>query len=367
MKAILALEDGSIFEGLSYGAAGETTGEVVFNTSMMGYQEILTDPSYAGQIIAMTYPMIGNYGVNEEDDESKNLWLSGFVVREGVSAYSNWRANGGLEDRLKHAGIVGIQEVDTRALTKHIRTGGAMRGIISTEDLSPTSLVAKAKAAPGLLGQDLVRRVTAGKAYERSANNGFKVAVMDFGIKTNILRSLEGMGCRITVLPATASEKDILDLGPDGIFLSNGPGDPQEAGYAVGVIKKLLGSKPIFGICLGHQLLALALGAKTYKLKFGHRGGNQPVKNLATGRVEITAQNHGYAVDPGSLVEGVDVTHINLNDDTNEGIKCRNLSAFSVQYHPESAPGPHDSLYLFKEFIDEMEAASSSGAGSLGQ
>jgi len=354
MKAILALEDGTVFEGIGYGASGETTGEVVFNTSMMGYQEILTDPSYAGQIVTMTYPMIGNYGVNEEDDESSKIWASGFVVREGVGAYSNWRATGGLEERLKREGIVGIQEIDTRALTKRIRKTGAMRGIISTGDLSVESLVKKALAAPGLFGQGLVGRVTAGQAYEWRGEGDFKVAALDFGIKTNILRSLEAHGCRATVLPATASAEDILALEPDGIFLSNGPGDPREADYAVGVIKKLLGVKPIFGICLGHQLLALALGGKTYKLKFGHRGGNQPVKNLATGRVEITAQNHGYAVDPDSLPGQVDVTHISLNDGTNEGFRCRDIPAFSVQYHPESAPGPHDSVYLFKEFTEMM-------------
>ncbi|MDP1807983.1 MAG: glutamine-hydrolyzing carbamoyl-phosphate synthase small subunit [Actinomycetota bacterium] len=357
-KAILALEDGTVFRGFSYGAPGETTGEVVFNTSMIGYQEILTDPSYAGQIVTMTYPMIGNYGVNEEDDESNKIWVSGFVVREGVGSYSNWRATGGLEDRLKREGIVGIQEIDTRALTKRIRTVGAMRGIISSTDLSPAGLVAKANGAPGLLGQELVRRVTAGEAYEwqtgSRGKNRFKVVAIDYGIKTNILRSLEKIGCSVTVLPATASREDVLSLGPDGIFLSNGPGDPGEVEYAIRVIKELLGVKPIFGICLGHQLLALALGAKTYKLKFGHRGGNQPVKNLVTGRVEITAQNHGYAVDPDSLPGQVDVTHMNLNDGTNEGLRCRDIPAFSVQYHPESAPGPHDSLYLFKEFTDLM-------------
>lgn len=357
-KAMLALEDGTVFRGISYGAPGETTGEVVFNTSMIGYQEILTDPSYAGQIVAMTYPMIGNYGVNDGDDESNKIWVSGFVVREGVSAYSNWRSTGGLEDRLKREGIVGIQEIDTRALTKRIRTVGAMRGVISTTDLSPESLVAKAKGAPGLLGQELVRRVTVGEAFERPAagpaKKTFKVAALDYGMKTNILRSLEKIGCDVTVLPATATGQDILNLAPDGVFLSNGPGDPGEVEYAIEVIKGLLGVKPIFGICLGHQLLALALGAKTYKLKFGHRGGNQPVKNLATGRVEITAQNHGYAVDPDSLPGQVDVTHINLNDGTNEGLRCRDIPAFSVQYHPESAPGPHDSLYLFREFTDLM-------------
>ena len=354
MKALLALEDGSVFTGLSFGASGEITGEVVFNTSMTGYQEILTDPSYAGQIVTMTYPMIGNYGVNDEDMESTKAHVNGFVVREAVGAYSNWRATGGLEDWLISQGIVGIREIDTRALTKKIRTVGAMRGIISTGDLSPKSLVAKAKKAPGLLGQELVKKVTVAKSADFGSGGGFRVAAVDFGMKTNILRCLQEHGCHVTILPATSTAEEILALKPDGVFLSNGPGDPEEVDYAVAQIKKLLGRTPVFGICLGHQLLALALGAKTYKLKFGHRGGNQPVKNLSTGRVEITAQNHGYAVDPDTLSTGVEVTHVNLNDMTNEGIACADLAAFSVQYHPESAPGPHDSRYLFSRFTEIM-------------
>ncbi len=356
MCAWLALEDGTIYEGLSYGAPGEAGGEVVFNTSMTGYQEILTDPSYAGQIVTMTYPMIGNYGVNDDDDESGAVHAGGFIVREGVNAYSNWRARGSLEDWLKRRGIVGIKEVDTRALTKRLRTTGSMRGVISTADVPPADLVAKAKNVAPLLGQGLVKRVTAKEPYTwpTPVEARFTVAALDYGIKTNILRYLQAGGARVTVLPATASAEDILAVRADGIFLSNGPGDPEEAGYAIEVIKNLLGKKPIFGICLGHQLLALALGAKTYKLKFGHHGGNQPVKNLVTGRVEITAQNHGYAVDPESLPAQVEVTHINLNDGTNEGLSCRDIPAFSVQYHPEAGPGPHDSLYLFEQFAEMM-------------
>ncbi len=355
MKALLVLEDGTVFEGQGYGAEGETAGEVVFNTSMTGYQEILTDPSYAGQIVTMTYPMIGNYGVNEEDYESKTSRVKGFIVREGVSDYSNYRATGGLEDWLKKNNIVGIKEIDTRSLTKRIRTKGAMRGVISTVDLLSENLRKKALKTPGLLGQNLVSQVTTKDAYTYGESKIFNVVAVDFGIKTSIYRRLDEYGCRTRIVPASASVKDILSDDPDGIFLSNGPGDPEEVDYAIGAIKELLGKKPIFGICLGHQLLALALGAKTYKMKFGHRGGNQPVKNLATGHVEITSQNHGYAVDLKTLPDGVEATHVNLNDDTSEGIRCHSVPAFSVQYHPESSPGPHDSRYLFKEFADMME------------
>ncbi len=354
MRAILMLEDGSIFEGVSYGAAGETTGEVVFNTSMTGYQEILTDPSYAGQIITMTYPMIGNYGVNSQDCESRRPRANGFIVRDGVTAYSNYRAEGSLDDWLKCYEIVGISEIDTRALTKRIRSAGAMRGVISTEDLSPESLLAKARGAPRLLGQDLVKQVTTGEPYESGADGRFRVVALDYGAKTSIIDLLASSDCRVKVLPATATVEEVLAHDPDGVFLSNGPGDPSEVEYAVKTVKNILGRKPVFGICLGHQVLSLALGARTYKLKFGHRGANHPVKNLRTGRVEITSQNHGYAVDPESFSAAVEVTHVNLNDMTNEGIACRDIPAFSVQHHPEASPGPHDSRYLFTAFNNLM-------------
>jgi carbamoyl-phosphate synthase small subunit len=355
MKALLALEDGSVFTGERLGAAGETAGEVVFNTSMTGYQEIITDPSYAGQMVAMTYPLIGNYGVNAEDCESRRPFVNGFIVREATRTFSNWRAEEGLGDWLERHGIVGIQEIDTRALTKKLRTAGSLRGVISTVDLSPQSLVAKAKAAAPLLGQGLVRKVTTPEPYLWGIERPLNIVAVDYGIKTNILRLLEANGCQVRVLPADADAELILGLEPDGIFLSNGPGDPIEATYAIETVKGLLGRKPIFGICLGHQLLALALGAKTYKLKFGHRGANHPVKNLATGRVEITSQNHGYAVDADTLPARAETTHINLNDGTNEGLSCRDIPAFSVQYHPEAAPGPHDSRYLFQRFIEEIK------------
>lgn len=354
MKAILALEDGTVFEGRGFGAPGESTGEVVFNTSMSGYQEILTDPSYAGQLVTMTYPMIGNYGVNSEDNESSAPRVGGFIVREAVSGYSNHRAEGSLEDWLKCYEIVGISEIDTRALTKRIRTVGAMRGVISTTDLSSTSLVKKAREAPHLLGQGLVERVTTKTVYELESSSRFRVVAIDYGAKTGIFDQLRARGCDLTVVPARTGADEILGIDPDGIFLSNGPGDPSEADYAVKTIKRLLGRKPLFGICLGHQLVAMALGAKTYKMKFGHRGGNQPVMNKRTGRVEITSQNHGYAVDPDSLPNGVEITHVNLNDMTNEGIACRDMPVFSVQYHPEANPGPHDSRYLFDSFVELM-------------
>ncbi len=348
--ALLALEDGTIYEGLSYGAPGEVNGEIVFNTSMSGYQEIITDPSYAGQIVTMTYPMIGNYGVNQEDYESARPQANGFVVREGVRAYSNYRASGGLEPWLKDHGIVGIEEIDTRALTKRIRTAGVLRGVISTEDQSGESLVAKARRAPLLLGQGLVGQVTTNEEY-LVGDGPIRVTAVDYGAKRSIMDLLVASGCRVRVVPATADVEQILADDPDGVFLSNGPGDPSEVESAIDVIRLLLGKKPVFGICLGHQLLCRALGAKTYKLKFGHRGGNQPVKNLATGRVEITSQNHGYAVDPETLPKNVDTTHVNLNDLTNEGVRCREIPAFSVQYHPEASPGPHDSRYLFDDFV----------------
>lgn len=357
MKAILALEDGSIFRGRLFGATGEKTGEVVFNTSMSGYQEILTDPSYAGQIVIMTYPHIGNYGTCDSDNESRKPFVEGFVAREFSSISSNWQSSERLEDYLKRHKIVGISEVDTRSLVLKIRSRGAMRGIISSEELDAKKLLAKTRSAPTMLGADLASSVTCSEAYSvgnlRTEEEGkiFKVVAYDYGIKRNILNNLTAVGCSLTVVPASTPADDVLAMKPDGVFLSNGPGDPEPLVYAVDNIRKILGRVPVFGICLGHQLMGLAFGGTTYKLKFGHRGGNQPVKNLDTGKVEITAQNHGFAVDPDSLKSRqVDLTHINLNDQTLEGIRHRDVPAFSVQYHPEASPGPHDSHYLFEEF-----------------
>ncbi len=369
MKTKLVLENGTIFTGKSFGKDGETTGEVVFNTSLTGYQEILTDPSYSGQIVTMTYPLIGNYGVNPDDLESVKPQVAGFVVKEYSEYPSNFRSVESLGDWLAKNNIIGIQGIDTRMLTKMIRSVGAMRGIISTSDLNDDSLLSKVKKSPQMAGLDLASRVTTSKTYKwneidktpfaLSANiNGekkFNVVVYDYGVKHNILRRLTSYGCNLTVVPAQTPANEILEMKPDGIFLSNGPGDPAAVTYAIENIKKLIGKKPIFGICLGHQLLALALGGKTYKLKFGHRGGNHPVKNLKTGVIEITSQNHGFAVDPDSLdSKSIEITHLNLNDKTNEGLKHKSLPVFSVQYHPEASPGPHDSDYLFKQFIEMM-------------
>jgi carbamoyl-phosphate synthase small subunit len=352
-SAKLILENGTIFSGISFGAEGETIGEVCFNTGMTGYQEILTDPSYCGQLITMTYPHIGNYGVNEEDVESNKIHAAGFIVREENVVPSNFKSTQSLGEYLRAQKIVGIQKIDTRMLTRILRDEGAMNGIISTVDLDDDSLLQKVKMAPSMDGLDLARVVTCDKSYKWSKGK-HKIAAIDFGIKHNILRLLESHGCDVTVFPATVSATEILNINPDGIFLSNGPGDPAAVTYGIKTVKELLGKKPIFGICLGHQILALALGAKTYKLKFGHRGCNHPVKNLKTGVVEITSQNHGFAVDADSLSENVEVTHLSLNDQTIEGLKYTNLQAFSVQYHPESSPGPHDSRYLFQNFIDMM-------------
>ncbi len=391
-KALLALADGTIFEGISFGAEGETVGEVVFNTSMTGYQEVLSDPSYKGQIVVMTYPLIGNYGINLEDIESKAPAVEGFIVKE-VSPYpSNWRSTRDLNSYLKEHGVVGIQGIDTRALTRHLRDHGAMEGVISTKDLTPESLTAKARTSPGLIGRDLVKEVTCaapytwnqgvwrlGEGYQEEGQGSrvqgegekpqldlftgpstlsprpYSVVAYDCGIKWNILRKLVDAGCEVTVVQADTSASHVLGLAPDGIFLSNGPGDPEGVPYLIENVRKLIGTKPIFGICLGHQILGLAFGGRTYKLKFGHHGGNQPVKDLTTGKVEITTQNHGFAVDIASIPDKeVELTHVNLNDQTVEGMRHTRLPIFSVQYHPEASPGPHDASYLFQRFVDLM-------------
>ena len=353
--AILLLNDGRIFEGKQLGHSGETTGEVCFNTGMTGYQEILTDPSYCSQIVTMTSPHIGNYGINEEDIESDKIQVSGFVIKEESLIASNWRSTASLNDYLQNNKIVGIQDIDTRALTSHIRDQGAMNGIISTIDSDVDSLSNKLKKAPSMDGLDLAKVVSTKRIYKWSETGKYKVAAIDYGIKRNILNMLANKECSVTVFPAETTAKQILDFNPDGVFLSNGPGDPGAVTYGIKMVKDLLGAKPIFGICLGHQILSLALGAKTFKLKFGHRGINHPVKNLNTDIVEITSQNHGFAVDLQSLPKNVTPTHINLNDSTNEGIECKDLKAFSVQHHPESSPGPHDSRYLFDKFIKLMK------------
>jgi carbamoyl-phosphate synthase small subunit len=396
--AKLALEDGTVFTGTSIGADGEVDGEVCFNTSMTGYQEILTDPSYRGQIVTMTYPQIGNYGVNAEDVESQRPHLAGFVVREHSRTQSNFRSERSLSEYLKEWGIVAIESIDTRALVRRLRSRGAMKGVISTTDLDDASLIAKAKASPGLVGRDLVREVLPAQSFEwqqplsewthlsreRGAGNreqdkisdfGFRISdsensirnsqfairnrphvvALDYGMKWNIPRHLVDLGCRVTILPGTATAEEVLALEPDGVFLSNGPGDPEPLEYAINTIRGLLGQKPIFGICLGHQLLGLACGARTFKLKFGHRGANHPVQNLDTGSVEITSQNHGFAVAEDSLPAFLRVTHRSLNDGTVEGLAHRDVPAYSVQYHPEASAGPHDSHYLFRRFLELME------------
>ncbi len=395
MEALLVLEDGKVFRGRSFGAAAERGGEVVFNTAMTGYQEVLTDPSYRGQIVTMTSPQVGNYGVNEIDVESRRIQVEGFVVREASEIPSSWRARKDLQQYLKESQVPALSEVDTRALTRHLRSGGVLRGMISALDMSPESLRRKALALPRLEEIDLVGRVTCQSRFEwrgggpplwsappvdgsgqgrtaRAPRNRkaarHRVVAVDYGMKESILRRLTAAGCRVTVVPARTSADEILALAPGGVFLSNGPGDPGVLAGPAEMVRRLLGRVPIFGICLGHQVMSMALGGKTFKLKFGHRGVNHPVKNLRTGRVEITSQNHGYAVDPESLGAEIEITHVNLNDGTVEGFRHRSLPAFSVQYHPEASPGPHDAHYLFDEFVRMMVEAGGavSGVGEEG-
>ncbi|MDE2181081.1 MAG: glutamine-hydrolyzing carbamoyl-phosphate synthase small subunit [candidate division NC10 bacterium] len=397
-KAFLALADGTLFEGRSFGSEGEAVGEVVFNTSMTGYQEVLTDPSYKGQMVVMTYPLIGNYGINPEDVESSTLAVEGFIVKEASPYPSNWRSAQTLDSYLKEQDIVGIQGIDTRALTRHLRDHGAMEGVISSKDLHPDSLITKAKASPGLIGRDLVKEVACTSPYtwhegpwqlskghieqglgargqgeqqklqlplftqpSTLSPTPYRVVAYDCGIKHNILRKLIEAGCDVTVVPPDTPASTVLGLTPDGVFLSNGPGDPEGVPYLIDNVQKLIGKTPIFGICLGHQILGLAFGGRTYKLKFGHHGGNQPVKDLTTGKVEITTQNHGFAVDIASIPDPeIELTHVNLNDHTVEGMRHRRLPIFSVQYHPEASPGPHDAGYLFQRFVELMAKAGAS-------
>ena len=379
MRALLALEDGRIFEGESFGAQGTRIGEICFNTSMTGYQEVLTDPSYRGQIVAMTYPLIGNYGTNALDQESREPHVRGFVIEELSELPSSWRSETSLEDYLRRWEIPGVQGIDTRALTRHLRERGAMKACLTSEALSEKEAVARAVAGQGVIGMDYVREVSTAASYQwdpddqlsvawsvASGNDGevirqnlppvrHRVVAYDYGIKENILRRLRQNGFAVTVVPAATTAEEVLALNPDGIFLSNGPGDPSALPYARESLRGLMGKKPIFGICLGHQVLGLAVGGKTFKLKFGHRGGNQPVKDLRTGKVAITSQNHGFAVDADSLPKEMEVTHINLNDGTVEGMRHRELPVFSVQYHPEAAPGPHDASYFFSQFAELIE------------
>jgi carbamoyl-phosphate synthase small subunit len=373
--AVLALADGTVFHGEAFGASAEATGELVFNTSMTGYQEILTDPSYEGQLVAMTYPEIGNVGVNREDVESRKPWVRGFIVREYRAEPSSWRAEEPLGDYLAQHGIPGIECIDTRALVRHLRDAGSQEAVLSSIDLDPARLVRRAREAPGLVGVDMVQRVTCAEPYtwtqgpwklghgytsaddvaRERGKRPLDVIAYDYGIKHNILRNLVGVGCRVRVVPAYTPAAEVLAAKPDGVFLSNGPGDPDAVAGAPENVAALLGKVPVFGICLGHQILGLALGGRTYKLKFGHHGGNHPVKDLTTGKVEITAQNHGFAVDVDSLEGKGELTHLNLNDRTVEGLAVKGQKTFSVQYHPEASPGPHDARYLFRRFVEMME------------
>jgi carbamoyl-phosphate synthase small subunit len=365
---VLVLRDGRVFRGRALGAVGECSGEVIFNTAMSGYQEILTDPSYRGQIVSMTYPLIGNYGINEEDVESRRVWVNGFIVKEASPFPSSWRGRISLDDYLKSNGIVAIQGIDTRALTRHLRDHGAQDGIVGVA-ADEARLVVKARDLPSLIGRDLVREVTVdqpftwregawdlARGYQRAPASECKVVAFDAGIKLNILRQLVSLGCDVTVVPASTPAAAVMEMKPDGVFLSNGPGDPGAVPYLVDSVRELLGRVPVFGICLGHQILGLAAGGRTYKLPFGHHGANHPVKDLATGKVEITSQNHGFAVDPDSVAQrGWEPSHVNLNDNTCEGLRHREWPVFSVQYHPEASPGPHDASYLFHRFRDLMK------------
>ena len=357
-KAILFLEDGLFFKGKSLGSLGETSGEVCFNTGMTGYQEILTDPSYAKQMIVMCSPHIGNYGTNESDVESSNIYASGFIIKNESLSPSNWRSSSSLEEFLKSNKVVGIQDIDTRALTIHIRNNGSMKGIISTNDFDIDSLAKKIKDIPSMEGLDLAKEVSRKEKTTLCSvdNPKYKIAAIDYGMKSNIYDILLEKNAEVTIFPASVTAEEVLKYNPDGIFLSNGPGDPSAVSYGIEAVKKLLGTKPIFGICLGHQILALALEAKTFKMKFGHRGINQPVKNLKTNKIEITSQNHGFAVSNDSLASNIIVTHTHLNDNTIAGIECEDMKAYSVQYHPEASPGPHDSRYVFKKFFNMMDS-----------
>ena len=373
MKALLVLADGKIYKGEHFGSEGEVEAEIVFNTSMSGYQEIITDPSYCGQMVVMTYPLIGNYGVNPEDFESDRPHLSGFIIKELSKVQSNWRSRGSLEEFLKETNVFGIQGIDTRALTRRIREKGAQQAILSTDTSDPQRLIEKVRKSPGLIGRDLVKEVTCKNAYdwnesEWTIQDGktklkevkdrpYNVLVYDFGVKRNILRKLTRAGCKVRVVPANLPADEVLATRPDGIFLSNGPGDPAAVPYAIDNVKTILGKVPVFGICLGHQILSLALKGKTYKLRFGHHGGNQPVLDVKSGKIEITSQNHGFAVEQNSFNNDVDITFLNLNDDTVEGIQHKSWPVFSVQYHPEASPGPHDSEHLFYKFLNLMKVA----------